>query len=103
MVLAPALGVIGFLLLWQSLVRVIDAASLPAPWDVLRHAGAVLGEFSGHVTKGLGLSVGQALNLRLPLQLWGSVFVLALMGSVATALIAVAERAVLRRRSPPER
>ena len=245
LLLAPALGVLGFLLLWQSLVRIFDAAALPAPWDVVRHVasdpgyywgngrrtawdaglgfalalavgiiggavaahsrfaeralqplavliqvtpvfayaqlvviwlgfgtepvvfvasvicvvpfllntatgfravdpavlelaqsvnasrlevlwqlrvpsafpylftaarisvglsltGAVLGEFFAHVTKGLGKSVNQALVYKLPLQLWGSVFVLALMGSVATALIAVTERAVLRRRSPPQ-
>ena len=58
--------------------------------------GSVLGEFFAHVSTGLGRSVSQASNLRLPLQLWASVFVLALMGSVATAAIGMLERAVLQ-------
>ena len=58
--------------------------------------GSVLGEFFAHVSTGLGQSVLQALDLRLPLQLWASVFVLALMGSIATAAIGLLERKVLR-------
>ena len=40
MAVSPAVGVLGFLLLWQLLVRVFDIAELPAPWDVLRHLGS---------------------------------------------------------------
>jgi NitT/TauT family transport system permease protein len=58
--------------------------------------GAVLGEFFAGVTKGLGFSVKLAQSRNLPLQLWGSVFVLALVGSLATVAIGVLERVLLR-------
>lgn len=58
--------------------------------------GAVLGEFFGGVTKGLGYSVKFAQSRNLPLQLWGSVFVLALVGSLATVAIGALERVLLR-------
>ena len=58
--------------------------------------GAVLGEFFGGVTKGLGYSVKLAQSRNLPLQLWGSVFVLALVGSLATVAIGALERVLLR-------
>jgi NitT/TauT family transport system permease protein len=58
--------------------------------------GAVLGEFFGGVSKGLGYSVKTAQNRNLPLQLWGSVFVLAFIGSMAIILIGALERVLLR-------
>lgn len=58
--------------------------------------GAVLGEFFGGVSKGLGYSVKTAQNRNLPLQLWGSVFVLAFIGSLAIVLIGSLERVLLR-------
>ena len=58
--------------------------------------GAVLGEFFSGVSKGLGFSVKLALGRNLPLQLWGSVFVLAFIGSMAIVLIGALERVLLR-------
>lgn len=59
--------------------------------------GAVLGEFFGLVTGGLGfaLKTAQARGFRGIDQVWGCVFVLAFIGAVATFLLSVAERAVL--------
>lgn len=38
-VLAPVVGVVGFLGLWQAWVRIFDVKQfvLPAPWDIFRH------------------------------------------------------------------
>jgi NitT/TauT family transport system permease protein len=57
--------------------------------------GAVLGEYFGGVTGGLGyvIKIGQARGFTL--QLWGAVFVLALIGSLAISLITFLERIVL--------
>ena len=59
--------------------------------------GAVLGEFFGVVNRGLGyaIKVAQARGTFLVDQLWAAIFVLALIGAVATFLLAVAERVVL--------
>ena len=57
--------------------------------------GAVLGEFFGGVSSGLGYAIKVAQNRNLSLQLWGCVFVLAFLGSVAISLITLAERFVL--------
>jgi NitT/TauT family transport system permease protein len=57
--------------------------------------GAVLGEFFSGVGHGLGYQVRVAQQHVLPLQLWGSVFVLALLGSLATVLITTIERFAL--------
>lgn len=57
--------------------------------------GAVLGEFFGGVRSGLGYAIKVAQSRNLPLQLWGSVFVLAFLGSVAISVLTVAERFVL--------
>ncbi len=57
--------------------------------------GAVLGEFFAGVRHGLGYAVKLAQNRNLSLQLWGSVYVLALLGALATLLITVLERFVL--------
>jgi NitT/TauT family transport system permease protein len=54
--------------------------------------GAVLGEFFSGVRSGLGYSVKLAQARNLSLQLWGSVYVLALLGAVATLLITFLER-----------
>ena len=59
--------------------------------------GAVLGEFFAGVNHGLGyaIKVAQARpNLRM--QLWGSVYVLAFLGAIATLVIGALERRVLR-------
>jgi NitT/TauT family transport system permease protein len=58
--------------------------------------GAVLMEFFAGTTSGLGYAVLVAQNHFLTDQLWGSVFVLAFMGAVATYLIGVLERVTLR-------
>lgn len=57
--------------------------------------GAVLGEFFGGVRSGLGYAIKQAQNNALTLQLWGSVFVLAFLGSLAISLLTLVERFVL--------
>lgn len=95
-----------------ELARSVDASPLEVLWRLripsalpnlftaarisvgLALIGSVLGEFFAHVRTGLGRSVSQAVDLRLPLQLWASVFVLALMGSIATAAIGLLERTV---------
>jgi NitT/TauT family transport system permease protein len=58
--------------------------------------GAVLGEFFGGSTGGLGYALKVAQNRNLVLQLWGCIFTLALLGSVATLLISAIERRSLR-------
>jgi NitT/TauT family transport system permease protein len=58
--------------------------------------GTVLGEFFAGVTGGLGFAVKFAQSRNLADQLWGSIFTLAIMGSLAVALIGVIERRVLR-------
>ena len=58
--------------------------------------GAVLGEFFSGVSKGLGFSVRFAQSRNISLQLWGSVFVLALIGSLGTVAIGALERLLLR-------
>jgi len=58
--------------------------------------GAVLGEFFAGSTSGLGYTIKVAQNRgTLRLQLWGSIYVLAFIGSAATILITVAEKYVL--------
>ena len=58
--------------------------------------GAVLGEFFALVNEGLGaaIRVAQA-RPSLRMQLWGSIYVLALLGALATLLITVVERFVM--------
>ncbi len=58
--------------------------------------GAVLGEFFSLASKGLGYSVKVAQARNLVDQLWGSIFSLAMIGSIATLLITGLERVVLR-------
>jgi NitT/TauT family transport system permease protein len=58
--------------------------------------GAVLGEFFGGSTRGLGYALKVAQNRNLVLQLWGCIFSLALLGSLATLLISAIERRSLR-------
>ena len=83
---------------FEMLWRVRIPSALPYVFTAARISvglalvGSVLGEFFGHVRTGLGRSVFQAVDLRLPLQLWASVFILALMGSIATAAIGMLER-----------
>ena len=58
--------------------------------------GAVLGEFFALTSKGLGYSVKVAQARNLVDQLWGSIFSLAIIGSLATLLITGLERVMLR-------
>ncbi len=58
--------------------------------------GAVLGEFFAGVTGGLGYAVKVAQAHVLPLQLWGSIFVLGFLGASATLAIGAVERVALR-------
>lgn len=57
--------------------------------------GAVLGEFFAGAKSGLGFAIKLAQSRALSLQLWGSVFVLALLGSLAISLLTLVERFVL--------
>jgi NitT/TauT family transport system permease protein len=78
-------------------------SSLPYLFSAARIAvglaliGAVLGEFFAGSTAGLGyaVKVAQARPIQLLDQLWGSIFVLGFLGSVATMLIAGLERLTL--------
>jgi NitT/TauT family transport system permease protein len=58
--------------------------------------GAVLGEYFAGVSSGLGYAVKVAQARSLVDQLWGSIFVLGFLGSVAVLLIAALERVTLR-------
>ena len=77
-------------------------SSLPFLFSAARIAvglaliGAVLGEFFGS-SEGLGYAIktAQARPIQLIDQLWGSIFVLGLMGAIATLLIGAIERSVL--------
>jgi NitT/TauT family transport system permease protein len=57
--------------------------------------GAVLGEFFAGAKSGLGFAIKLAQSRSLTLQLWGSVFVLAFLGSLAISLLTFVERFVL--------
>lgn len=57
--------------------------------------GATLGEFFGGVSSGLGYAIKAGQQRALTLQLWGAVFVLALLGSLAISLVTLLERVVL--------
>jgi NitT/TauT family transport system permease protein len=76
-------------------------SSLPYLFSAARIAvglaliGAVLGEFFAGSTGGLGWAVKTAQAHNLPLQLWGSTYVLAFLGSLAVFLIGAIERATL--------
>lgn len=54
--------------------------------------GTVLGEYFAHASMGLGHSIFTAIAFGLPLQLWGSTYVLAFIGAIATASISALER-----------
>jgi NitT/TauT family transport system permease protein len=58
--------------------------------------GAVLGEFFALVPSGLGVAIKKAQAFTDTLQLWGSIFSLALLGSVIILLLGVLERNLLR-------
>jgi NitT/TauT family transport system permease protein len=58
--------------------------------------GAVIGEFFAGTTRGLGWSVKVAQSRSLTDQLWGSILVLAIVGSIAMVLIGVLERVLVR-------
>ncbi|MEO6125784.1 MAG: ABC transporter permease [Ilumatobacteraceae bacterium] len=89
---ASGLEVFFKLRLPSALPSVFSAARIAVGLSLI---GAVLGEFFSGVSGGLGyaVKVGQARNL--PLQIWGSVFTLAVIGATATLLITGLERLVL--------
>jgi NitT/TauT family transport system permease protein len=86
---------------WEIYVRLRLPSAQPNLFIAARVAvglallGAVLGEFFSGVQSGLGYAVKVAQNHNLPLQMWGSVYVLAVLGSLAIILISALERIVL--------
>lgn len=86
---------------WEVFVRLRLPSALPHIFTAARIAvglsliGAVIGELYSGSTSGLGWSVNMAKNHGLPLQLWGSVYVLAVLGALAIILISALERVVL--------
>ncbi len=86
-------------------------SSLPFLFSAARIAvglaliGAVLGEFFAGSRAGLGYAVktAQARPIQLLDQLWGSIFVLGFIGSIATLLISALERVVLHWHSSQRR
>ncbi|MEO5902069.1 MAG: ABC transporter permease [Ilumatobacteraceae bacterium] len=86
---------------WEVFVRLRLPSALPNVFSAARIAiglalmGAVLGEWFAGSQAGLGWAVKTAQNHNLPLQLWGSVFVLATLGALAIILISGLERIVL--------
>ena len=86
---------------WEIYLRLRLPSALPNVFVAARVAvglallGAVLGEFFAGVSSGLGYAVKVAQNRNLPLQLWASVYVLAVLGAAAIILISVLERVVL--------
>ncbi len=88
---------------WEVLWRLRLPSSLPYLFAAARISvglaliGAVLGEFFAGVNAGLGyaIKVAQA-RPNLKMQLWGSIYVLALMGALAMLLIGALERIALR-------
>lgn len=58
--------------------------------------GTVLGELFSKGRAGLGYSIILAIDHQLVLQLWGSIFVLAAIGSLGMAIITLAERLLSR-------
>jgi NitT/TauT family transport system permease protein len=89
---AGRLEVLAQLRLPSALPNIFSGARIAVGMALL---GAVLGEFFGGVSSGLGFSIKVAQNRGLTLQLWGSVFVLAFLGSLAISLITITERVVL--------
>jgi NitT/TauT family transport system permease protein len=85
---------------WEIFVRLRLPSSLPFLFSAARIAvglaliGAVLGEFFSGTSHGLGFVIKRAQN-GLTVQLWGCVYVLALLGGLATLLVAALERRVL--------
>jgi NitT/TauT family transport system permease protein len=86
---------------WEIYVRLRLPSALPSLFVAARVAvglallGAVLGEFFSGVRSGLGYAVKVAQNHNLPLQLWASVYVLAILGAAAIVLISAIERLAL--------
>jgi NitT/TauT family transport system permease protein len=94
---------------WEVFVRLRVPSALPNIFTAARIAvglsliGAVIGELYSGSTSGLGWSVNMAKNHNLPLQLWGSVYVLAVLGALAIILISGLERIVLHWHSSQRR
>ncbi len=87
---------------WEVFSRLRLPSALPHLFSAARIAvglaliGAVLGEFFAGVRHGLGYTVKKSQSGSLNLQLWGAIFVLALIGALAIALLSAIERLVLR-------
>lgn len=85
----------------EVFVRLRVPSALPGLFSAARIAvglaliGAVLGEWFGVVDQGLGYAVKIAQSKVLLLQLWGAIYILALIGGLAIVAIGVAERLVL--------
>jgi NitT/TauT family transport system permease protein len=86
---------------WEVLLHLRLPSALPNLFSGARIAvgmalmGAVLGEFFGGVSSGLGFAIKVGQQRALTLQLWGSVFVLAFLGSLAISVLTLVERFVL--------
>ena len=86
----------------EVLVRLRFPSALPFLFSAARInvglalIGAVLGEFFASATSGLGYAVRIAQTRLLVDQQWGSIFSLAILGSLATLLISIIERLALR-------
>ena len=86
---------------WEVYVRLRLPSALPNLFIAARVAvglallGAVLGEFFAGATGGLGYAIKVAQYRTLTLQLWASVYVLAILGATVIILITVIERLVL--------
>lgn len=89
---AGRLEVLLHLRLPASLPNLFSAARIGVGMALM---GAVLGEFFGGVSKGLGYAIKAGQQRGLTLTLWGAVFVLALLGSLAISLVTLLERTVL--------
>lgn len=86
---------------WAILVQLRLPSALPHLFAAARISvgmslmGATLGEFFGGVSSGLGYTIKAAQLRSLTLQLWGAVFVLALLGALALTVLTAIERFVL--------
>jgi NitT/TauT family transport system permease protein len=91
---------------WQILWRLRLPAALPQLFSALRVGvglsliGAVIGEWSALVTKGLGVRLRGWNDLVFRDRFWGVVMSLVLIGVIGVGLVRLVETAVLRGRPP---
>ena len=87
---------------WEIFWKLRFPSSLPYLFSAgricvgLALVGAVIGEFYGGSTEGLGYQLRSAQSRLVVDQIWGSIFVLALIGVVTTLALAALERWLLR-------